>query len=84
MVYHINKQHWVGVYADKEIIIYFDPLGDLPNKQLSALLTKLSKTRDLIINNKRVQMREEKVCGIHVVIFFYQMMGIDKRLEDLV
>lgn len=84
MVYHTNNKHWVGIYADKDIVVYFDPLGKLPNSQLNNLLKKLSKTRSLVTNTKRVQPKSEKTCGVYVVLFFYQMLGIHKNIEDII
>lgn len=73
-----SGKHWVAVFKRGDIIEYFDPTGDKPNRNISFFLNHYP---NVIISNKKHQ-RGNNYCGIYS-LFFILARSSDISLNEI-
>jgi hypothetical protein len=76
---HQSGSHWIAVFFDntsnKRIIEYFDPTGNVPNKNLKEFLHNAYFDKSDVIISKKKHQKGDTECGL------YSMYYILKRLS---
>ena len=70
--------HWTALlggkrFDDPKSLVYFDPLGSLP-QNLNFVKHLISCKKDIFYNNYSVQSLFSELCGLHVLYVVYQWM----------
>ncbi len=62
--------HFITIYADKNFILYIDPLGISVNTYDKRLIRFLKKCkRKIFYNTKKIQNFSSMFCGLYAILF---------------
>lgn len=66
--------HWVAIYINQDICMFFDSYGRLPQPRFKKFLRQPSLiSRRLEVNNKCIQGFNSTLCGQYCLFFLYKV-----------
>ena len=76
--YHDNETHWIALYVNNKMAIYFDSFGV---EHIPKEIMKFIARKKIITNIYRIQEYDSIMCG-YFCIGFINFMFNDKSLTD--
>lgn len=59
-------EHWVSIFINNNILYYFDPVGDKPNKYIKQYIYKFKPKTDI---NEIEYQKKDGTCGLYAIEF---------------
>lgn len=79
LIFNLSKHdeegtHFIAIFADKERLLYFDPLGDrLKNKHIKLFLKNNQNNRKITTKFPKIQSDKSIFCGYYCLSFLLAM-----------